>query len=98
MIHPPMQPINPYGVPIVPNRIGLRIQADAKHHDRGRSEVKIRCIAKVGTKNYETEKRVTIHQLDNQRLRASDLRGGSYSIRGDILAVIFPIVLACLST
>lgn len=95
-----MQPINPYGAFIVPNRIGLRIQADVKHHERsGRSEVKIRCIAKVGSKNYETEKRVTIYQLDNQRLRASDLRGGSYSIRGELLfTIILPIFLALIST
>ncbi|XP_033214732.1 uncharacterized protein LOC117171484 [Belonocnema kinseyi] len=96
VVLPPMEPTGPYHA--LPNTIGLRIQADTKQHDRGRSELKIVCIAKVGSKNYETTKSVTVYQLDNQRHSASDLRGGSCFIHGNILSVILSLFLAILST
>lgn len=75
-MHPPQQPVSSSGIP---NSLGLRLEAEARHFDGGDGSVSIRCISYVGSRRYETEKTVHMAHVNNQRLSAGDHRGGASS-------------------
>lgn len=93
MVYPPLPPTDSSKIP---NSLGLRLEAESRHFEGGGGLVTIRCLAHVGSRRFEAEKKVQMAYVNNQRLSAGDLlRGGSTSLRAEIL---FVIVLAIFST
>ncbi|XP_066582263.1 uncharacterized protein [Prorops nasuta] len=79
--HPPMQPISSLGIP---NSLGLLLEAESRHFQGGEGLVRIKCIAEVGSQKFETEKRVLMAYVNNQRLSAGDMLRGSANNLGAI--------------
>lgn len=80
-----------------PNSLSLVLQVGPKHFgDRGSARIK--CLAKVGAKIYETEAKVSILPLVNQRYSSGDLlRSGGCIFCGDLMGMCF-LILAFLTT
>ncbi|KAK2587449.1 hypothetical protein KPH14_003157 [Odynerus spinipes] len=69
--HPPLAPVSTKGIP---NSLGLRLEAEPRHFEGGGGLVRIKCIAEVGSRAFEAEKKVLMAYVNNQRLSAGDLR------------------------
>ncbi|XP_043488992.1 uncharacterized protein LOC122515661 [Polistes fuscatus] len=95
--HPPLAPVNSKGIP---NSLGLRLEAEPRHFGGG-GLVKIKCIAEVGSRAFEAEKRVQMAYVNNQRLSAGDLRSNKACRNDDRFLygpLIFSILLIVVST
>ncbi|XP_050450195.1 uncharacterized protein LOC126850846 [Cataglyphis hispanica] len=86
----PMAPTNSQGIP---NSLGLRLETEHRHFVDGKL-IKIKCIAEVGSRKYETERTVQIAYVNNQRLSAGDMHASARSIRTDLLAKLLTAILA----
>lgn len=91
----PMAPTNSQGIP---NSLGLRLETEHRHFIDGKL-IKIKCIAEVGSRKYETERTVQIAYVNNQRLSAGDhMHASARSIRTDLLAKLLTILALVLLT
>ena len=77
----------------IPNSLGLRLEAEPRHFVSG-GLVKIKCIAEVGSRVYDIERKVMKAYVNNQRLSAGDMHGAARSIRADYLASLLTAILA----
>ncbi|CAB0040077.1 unnamed protein product, partial [Trichogramma brassicae] len=71
--HPTHQPIESQGTP---NSIGLRFTIDNRYLKTASylGALRIRCVALVGSRRFETEQPVMLAHANNQRFSAGDLR------------------------
>lgn len=94
--YPPLPPLITGGIP---NSLGLRLEAEPRHFEGGGGLVKIKCIAEVGSRVFEAERRVLMAYVNNQRLSAGDhLHAAACSIRDDCLVPLLMIVVLVLFT
>lgn len=92
--------LRPFNATGIPNSLGLHLEAESRHFEGGGGFVNIKCLAQVGSKTYDTEKRVLMAHVNNQRLSAGDLyhsgrskNTASYKLNhSDILLTIFIIL------
>ncbi|XP_011158966.2 uncharacterized protein LOC105195292 [Solenopsis invicta] len=88
--HPPLAPMSTGDIP---NSLGLRLEAEPRHFMSG-GLVKIKCIAEVGSRVYDIERKVMKAYVNNERLSAGDMHGAARSIRADFLAPLLTAILA----
>lgn len=90
--HPPLAPMSSGGIP---NSLGVRMEAEPRHFMGDGKLVKIKCIAEVGSRKYEAERKVQMAYVNNQRLSAGDhMHAAARSIRTDFLAKLLTAILA----
>jgi len=78
----------------IPNILGLRMEVEPRHFV-GRGLMNIRCIAQVGLRSYNEERKVMMAYLNNQRLSAGDyMHAAARSIRSGLLAPLLTVTLA----
>lgn len=78
----------------IPNSLGLRLETEQRHFKGDGKLVKIKCIAEVGSRKYETERKVHMAYVNNQRLSAGDMHAAAHSIRPSLLARLLTSILA----
>ncbi|EZA49962.1 hypothetical protein X777_11450 [Ooceraea biroi] len=78
----------------IPNSLGLRLEVEPRHFVGG-GLVNIKCIAQVGSRSYNEERRVLMAYVNNQRLSAGDhMHAAARSIRSGLLAPLLTAILA----
>ncbi|XP_011345880.1 uncharacterized protein LOC105284227 [Ooceraea biroi] len=89
--YPPLAPMSTGGIP---NSLGLRLEVEPRHFVGG-GLVNIKCIAQVGSRSYNEERRVLMAYVNNQRLSAGDhMHAAARSIRSGLLAPLLTAILA----
>lgn len=89
--YPPLAPMGSGGIP---NNLGLRFEVEPRHFVGG-GLVNIKCIAQVGSRSYNEERRVHMAYVNNQRLSAGDhMHAAARSIRSGLLAPLLTAILA----
>ncbi|XP_072757221.1 uncharacterized protein [Anoplolepis gracilipes] len=79
----------------IPNSLGLRLETEHRHFMGDGKLVKIKCIAEVGSRKYETERKVQMAYVNNQRLSAGDhMNATAPNIRTDLLAKLLTAIFA----
>lgn len=80
----------------IPNSLGLRLEIEPRHFSKTVDFVNVKCIARVGSRNYTEERRVLKAYVNNQRLSAGDhMHAAARSIRSGILRA--PLLTAILA-
>ncbi|XP_025269151.1 uncharacterized protein LOC105250461 [Camponotus floridanus] len=87
-------PMAPTNSGAIPNTLGLSLETEQRHFKGDGKLVKIKCIAEVGSRKYETERMVHMAYVNNQRLSAGDMHAAARSIRTDLLAKLLTAILA----
>lgn len=88
-------PITPSSNGAIGNSLGLRLETEHRHFEDGGKLAKIKCIAEVGSRKYETERKVHMAYVNNERLSAGDhMHAAARAIRTDLLAKLLTAILA----
>lgn len=87
-------PMAPTNSGAIPNTLGLSLETEHEHFKGDGKLVKIKCIAEVGSRKYETERMVHMAYVNNQRLSAGDMHAAARSIRTGLLAKLLTAILA----
>lgn len=87
--HPPLTPVGTGGIP---NSLGLRLEAEPRHFGND-GRFRIRCIAEVGSRMYEDERKVTKAYVNNQRLSSGEMHAAARSIRAGFLTPLLTAIL-----
>ncbi|XP_036146848.1 uncharacterized protein LOC105833168 [Monomorium pharaonis] len=88
--HPPLAPLSTGDIP---NSLGLRLEVEHRHFTNG-GQVRIKCIAQVGSRMYDVERSAMKAYVNNQRLSAGDIHAGARSIRPGFLTPLLTAILA----
>ncbi|CAL1688866.1 unnamed protein product [Lasius platythorax] len=90
--NPPLTPMSSGGIP---NSLGLRLEAEHRHFIGDSKLMKIKCIAEIGSRKYETARTMQRAYVNNQRLSAGDhMHAAARSIRTGLLAKLLTAILA----
>ncbi|XP_071643310.1 uncharacterized protein [Temnothorax longispinosus] len=93
--HPPLSPTSNGDIP---NSLGLRLMIEPRHFtmEPTKGQIKIKCIAEVGSRVFDFERKVLKAYVNNQRLSAGDIyvHAAAHSIRAGILAPLLTAILA----
>lgn len=76
----------------IPNSLGLRLEAELRHFGND-GRFRIRCIAEVGSRMYEDERKVTKAYVNNQRLSSGEIHAAARSIRAGLLTPLLTAIL-----
>ncbi|KAL7290071.1 hypothetical protein TKK_0015799 [Trichogramma kaykai] len=90
--HPTHQPIESQGTP---NSIGLRFTIDNRYLKTASylGALRIRCVALVGSRRFETEQPVMLAHANNQRFSAGDLRSRAPSAAYSLALLLLGTIL-----
>ena len=86
--HPPLAPIESQGTP---NSLGLRFELDARHFASS-PHLTVRCIALVGSRLFETARRVQLTHANNQRYSAGEIRNAA-TANSAICGAVLPLLV-----
>lgn len=80
--------------------LGLRVETEPEHFQgvNGPVAIRIKCIAQVGSSEFQVEKQVPMAYVNNQRLSAGEIDGTGEEIRGNAIWLFSLLILVLLTT